>query len=172
MGPEGRLRVSILWAQLAGYTSACFRALAAEGVDVHLVYADAASNAPYDAGRLADGFAGHHWSVPDAARIQQEIEAFSPHALLICSWNNGAYRKVARAMRGRALRVLCMDNAWLATPKQWAGILASPFVIRPTYDIAFLPGERQAVFARRLGFSDERILWGLYSCDHDEFAAA
>src|SRR5207253_11320494 len=41
----------------------------------------------------------------------------------------------------------------------------------PTYDVAFLPGERQAGFARRLGFADEDILWGLYTCDHPTFAA-
>src|SRR5580692_11478906 len=104
MAADGRLRVSILWVQLAGYTAACFRALAAAGVDVHLVYADAASDAPFDDDRLAEGFAGHHWRHPDERRIQQETEAFSPHALVVCSWNVGAYRKVARSMRGRALR--------------------------------------------------------------------
>jgi len=172
MGSDGPLRVAILWMQLAGYTSACFRALAAEGVDIHLVYAEAASNAPYDVTRMASGFAGHHWGdAPDEARIEREMESFSPDAILVCSWNVGAYRRVARSMRGRTLRVLCMDNAWMATPKQWAGVLVSPFVIRPAYDIAFLPGERQAAFARRLGFSDDQILWGLYTCDHDEFSA-
>lgn len=62
-----------------------------------------------------------------------------------------------------------MDNQWLGTPKQWGGRLLSPSLIRPTYDAAFLPGERSATFARYLGFRDEEILWGFYTCD-DTFA--
>lgn len=166
------MRIAILWNQLSGYAGATFRALAAEGAEVFVVHKTAVPDAPFD-DRVATGLAGYTCDgTPDEGRLLAEIEAFRPDALLVISWNTGAYRRVARAMQGRTLRILCMDNAWLGTPKQWAGRLASPVLIRPTYDAAFLPGERQAAFARRLGFGDDRILWGLYTCDHDAFAAA
>ena len=167
------LRVAVLWKQLSGYSSACFRALTAAGVDVHLVYRDAVGDAPYDDRHIGAGFSGHHWSVaPDPGRLREEIHSFAPHALLVISWDVGTYRRLARSMRGQALRVLCMDNPWLATRKQWGGVVISRFVIQPTYDIAFLPGDRQAEFARRLGFGDDQILWGFYTCDSDAFAPA
>jgi glycosyltransferase involved in cell wall biosynthesis len=84
----------------------------------------------------------------------------------------GAYRHVARSLQGRTLRILGMDNQWLGTPKQWGGTLISRMAIRPCYDVVFLPAERQAQFARRLGFGDDRILWGFYTCDYPAFAAA
>jgi glycosyltransferase involved in cell wall biosynthesis len=64
-----------------------------------------------------------------------------------------------------------MDNQWWATPKQILGVGTSPVLVRPAYDAAFVPGERSADFARRLGFPDERIIRGIYSCDHPRFDA-
>ena len=165
------LRVAILWKQLSGYSVACFRALASEGVELLLVNPAPKPDAPYDDARLRAGLPGYAWTgAPAPDRLRREAEAFRPHALVVSSWDVGPYRRLARAMNGRALRVLCMDNPWLGTAKQWGGRLASPLAIRPAYDVAFLPGERQAAFAHRLGFDDDRILWGLYSCDHDAFS--
>jgi glycosyltransferase involved in cell wall biosynthesis len=166
------VRVAILWKQLSGYASASFAALQREGAELMVVHRAATGDAPFDDGALTLDCAGHAWSEgPDEARLRSELERFAPDALLVISWDIGAYRHISRAMRGFTLRVLCMDNSWLGTPKQWAGRIASPAVIRPCYDVAFLPGERQAAFARRLGFADDEILWGLYSCDHPTFAA-
>lgn len=166
------MRVAILWKQLSGYASASFAALQHQGADLLLVHRAATGDAPFDDGALALECAGHAWSdAPDEAKLRAELDRFAPEVLLVISWDVGAYRRISRAMAGRMLRVLCMDNSWLGTPKQWAGRLASPAVIRPCYDVAFLPGERQAAFARRLGFGDDEILWGLYTCDHPTFDA-
>jgi len=151
---------------------ACLRAVKATGADVHLVHRAATSCAPYDDGTLAQGFTGHSWEqAPDETRLRKEIEAFAPHVLLVVSWDVGGYRRLSRAMSGRTLRLLCMDNAWLGTAKQVGGVMISRLAIKPAYDAVFLPGDRQATFARRLGYADDRILWGFYSCDHDAFAA-
>lgn len=166
------MRVAILWNKMSGYAQASFQALASEGVEVFVVYRSATPDAPFDDRQVDMGLPEYRWDhAPNDDRLRTEIEAFRPDALLVISWGIGSYRRLSRAMRGRTLRILCMDNAWLGTAKQWAGRIASPVLVRPTYDAAFLPGERQAEFARRLGFGDERILWGLYTCDHDAFAA-
>ena len=60
---------------------------------------------------------------------------------------------------------MAIDNCWMATPKQRMGTLIAPWFIRPLADMIWVPGERQAAFARRLGFEQRAILWGLYSCD-------
>lgn len=157
---------------MSGYARASFAALQEAGAELMLVHRAASGDAPYDDDRLAMGVRGHVWSeAPDEAAIRADLEAFQPHALLVISWDVGAYRRVARSWQGRTLRVLCMDNSWLGTAKQWGGRVIAPAVIRPTYDVAFLPGERQAAFARRLGFAEDEILWGLYTCDHPTFAA-
>lgn len=165
-------RVAILWKQMSGYARASFAALQDAGADVYLAHRSATEDAPFDDDRLTVGAESHVWSeAPDEDLVRGQLERFKPDAVLVISWDVGAYRRISRSMRGRTLRILCMDNPWLATPKQWAGRAAARMLIRPTYDVAFLPGERQATFARYLGFTDDEILWGLYTCDYPTFAA-
>lgn len=163
-------RIYALWQQMSGHTAACFRALAAEGADVRILHREATLDAPFDDASLTKGLDVRTWkdSVDDDL-VAGELEEFEPDILFVCSWNVGAYRRSARRWRGRALRVVMMDNQWLGTPKQWAGRLARRAIITPAYDAAFVAGERQAVFARHLGFDPQQILTGVYSCDESFF---
>jgi glycosyltransferase involved in cell wall biosynthesis len=166
-----RPRVAILWQALSGYAHAAFSELAARGVEVLVVHRAGAGDAPFDADAITRGLRATSWAdAPDAAAVEAAVARVEPHALLVSSWHIDAYRRAARRRRGETLRVLCMDNQWWATPKQVLGVASSRLLIGPAYDAAFLPGERSADFARRLGFTDERIIRGLYSCDHDRFA--
>lgn len=167
------MRIAILWKQMSGFARASFGALCDQGAELLLVHRSATADAPFDDERLGLGVESTRWSdaPPAASALRQQLERFAPDALLVCSWDVGAYRRVASAMRGRTLRILSMDNPWLGSVKQWGGRVVAPMVIRPAYDAAFLPGERQAAFAHRLGFGDDRILWGVNTCDHRAFAA-
>jgi glycosyltransferase involved in cell wall biosynthesis len=58
-----------------------------------------------------------------------------------------------------------MDNQWRGTLRQYLGVIASPWYVRRLYDVAFAAGERQTCYARRLGFSDDRIWQGILCPD-------
>lgn len=164
-------RVAVLWAGLSGYMSAQLSALVAKGVDVVVFHEVSSSDAPFDGEALTHGLRAHAWSdAPDEAEVEQLVEEFDPDALLVISWNFGGYRRVSRRWRDRTLRVLCMDNQWWGTAKQWGGVATARWVIQPAYDVALVAGERQADFARRLGFTDEQLIWGVYQGDYDRFA--
>lgn len=167
-----RLRIAILWVQMAGYTHASFAALREAGAEVLLVHRAATADAPFDDVALDRGIDALRWDTapPPDGELRAALDRFAPDVILVSSWNVGAYRRVTRSMRGRSLRVLFMDNQWLGTLKQWGGWALSRALIRPTYDAVFVPGERQAAFARRLGFPEDRTLWGAYTCNHPAFA--
>jgi glycosyltransferase involved in cell wall biosynthesis len=163
----GRPRVAVLWEALNGYMRSVFQALMDEGADLLVVHRDVLSESPFDEELIASGIRTESWmGSPDTAGVDEALRTFQPHVLLVASWHIGPYRKVARRLRGRTLRILAISNQWLATPKQRAGVLVAPLVIRPTYDAALVCDERQAVFAERLGFPAERLLWGMNTCDH------
>jgi glycosyltransferase involved in cell wall biosynthesis len=167
-----RLRVTVLWQGMSGYTRACFAALADLGAEVRVVHSRPTADAPFAGDAIVSGLHTTSWQdAPDADALEADLDAFDPHVLLVSSWHIHPYRRAARRRRGRTLRVLCMDNQWWGTAKQWLGVATAPWAVRPAYDAAFLPGERQADFAHRLGFSDERIIRGMYSADHGRFAA-
>src|SRR4029450_836730 len=169
---DERPRIAICWQGMSGYAHACFSALSRLGVEVRVFHRAGAGDARSATQAITRGLpATACRGEPDPEVLEATVEALDPHALLVSSWHIGPYRPLARSWRGPALRVLCMDNQWWATPKQRLGVLTSPFVVRPAFDAAFLPGERSADFARRLGFDDDRIIRGIYSCDPPRFAA-
>lgn len=165
------VRVAILWTRLSGYFTASIEALRAEGAEVVVFHEAGNAEAPFDAG-AADGLTSYEWSTtPDAELLRRVLDEFRPDLMIVSSWNVGAYRREARRWRGRALRCMGMDNQWWGTAKQWLGVAASRVVVRPSYDVVLVAGERQAAFARRLGYTAEQTLWGLYTGDYHRFAA-
>lgn len=168
------MRVAVLWPGLSGYISSCLQELAQEpGVDLLVAYAPPVDEAPFDDAEF-------RWipdpvrltSPPDRAELLARIARFRPDVMLVVSWHIPAFRHVLRHLNPRPLRVLCMDNQWHGTLKQYMGILGSRWYLHPLYDAVFLPGERQASFAQRLGFRPERIWRGLYCPDNESFARA
>lgn len=167
-----RPRIAVLWSTTSGYLHASLSALHDAGADVLLTYQHAdTTTAPFDDAVLTAGLDAHGWrDRPDELPIRDLVEAFEPHAVLVSSWHIKPYRRLARSMAGSAVRVLCMDNPWRGTAKQWLGVATAPAFLRPAYDAAFVAGERQAVFATKLGFPAERMLWGVVCCDYEPFA--
>lgn len=122
--------------------------------------------APYSVTQLLAGLkAALFPSYPKESQVWQLLNEYRPEVLLVSSWHIDSYRKVARKTRGRLVRVLCMDNQWHGTLKQWAGRLISSWYIDPLYDAAFVPGWEQVRFAQYLGFDSRRIWTGLYSTE-------
>ena len=168
------MRVAVLWPGLSGYINACLKEIASRPqVELLVAYAPAVDEAPF----AEDEF---EW-IPDAVRLTPRpnqadllarIGRFKPDVMLVVSWHIPAFRYVLSRLNPRPLRVLCMDNQWLGTLKQRLGVLSSRWYLHPLYDAVFLPGERQVSFARRLGFSPDRIWQGLYCPDNESFARA
>lgn len=161
------MKVAVLWTRLSGYLNACLRELAARpGVDLLVAHDAAGEDAPFEDGQFSWMTSRIKYAVrPDRDALLEQVRRFAPDLLLVNSWHIGEFRHVLQHLRPRPLRVLCMDNQWHGTWKQRLGVIGSPWYVRRLYDAAFLPGERQACFARRLGFSDDRIWQGLLCPD-------
>jgi glycosyltransferase involved in cell wall biosynthesis len=157
------MRILVLWTHLSGYMRACLDRLGQmPGVELHVVSMPSDPSATFEDHEVSPTAATCYWLTPslDLSALHDRIQ---PDVLVVCSWHIGAYRRLAR--RSRALRVLAMDNQWLGTLKQWLGIAASPWFLRPAYDRALVPGDRAAQFASRLGFGQDAIWRGSYCGD-------
>jgi glycosyltransferase involved in cell wall biosynthesis len=165
------VRVAVLWQDMSGYFNACLKALSASAdVDLFVAHPEVDPEVPFDDAQFAWLPIRHLWrGQPDARSLIAELESFRPDVVLVSSWHIPPYRKVVKHFQGRALRILCMDNQWMETPKQWLGRLSRRIYLAPYFDMAFVSGDRQAQFARHLGFGQTRILRGLYCCDTDAF---
>jgi glycosyltransferase involved in cell wall biosynthesis len=165
-----RVRVAYLQKAPSGHADACLRALSQEA-ELFVTMPPSLEDAPYD--RSLFDWASNIYPL-DSLKLDDglvaAVEDFRPDVTLVVGWEQPAYRRCALALRGSSLRVVGMDNQWLATPKQYLGIATRRFYLRPYFDAAFLPGQRQRDFALRLGFPNERIFEGFYAADVDAFA--
>jgi glycosyltransferase involved in cell wall biosynthesis len=166
------LRIAVLWQRMTGYLNACLHALTATGrVSLRVAYAAPSKDAPYDETDFSPFLRQYRWhDRPDRKGLSALLDEEGLDAILVCSWNVPAYRARLPALgRQGVIRVLCMDNQWNSTPRQWLGRLTWRQYLRPYYDLAFVPGYRQLQFARRLGFQHEHIMRGLLSADTPAF---
>ena len=167
------MKIAILWTRLSGYLNACLKELGSkEGVELFICHELPVDDAPFEECQfdwIPNRMAWRTKCNPGV--LAQKLRLFGPDIMIVPSWHIPVYRRIARQYAGRCWRVMVMDNPWRGTLKQRLGILISPFYVKPITDAVWLPGERQAVFARKLGFSQNSILRGCYSCDHTSFAS-
>lgn len=166
------MRVAFLWNNFSGYYNACLKELASRGgTELFVCHEAFKQTAPYDESQFAWIKNRISWRTSDdLSNLQKQLSDFRPDILIFASWNKPVYRAIAKHFAGKAFRVMGMDNCWLGTLKQCVGILIAPYYVRPLADAVWLPGERQAVFARKLGFEARVIMRGSLSCDQRPIA--
>ena len=168
------MRVAILWTRLSGYLNACLKELASrEGVELFVSYQEAEQQAPFSDDQFSWFPNSLEWRAQeDLTSLDARLRAFNPDIVVFSGWHLPAYRRVTKELSKRCWRVMAMDNCWRATLKQRIGTLVAPWYILPIADAVWVPGERQALFARRFGFAERNILWGLLSCDQPALETA
>lgn len=163
------MRIAILWTQLSGYMNSALRALAEAGGDLLVIHEMARQSNPF-------GEAAFSWirqrrqytGEPDSKVVLDALSVFQPELIVAC-WHVRAYQTACRHFRKTAARVGCADNQWQSTFRQNVGRLLAPIYLHGSYDAFFVPGERQCEWARKMGFVEERIWRGLYTCDAQAF---
>lgn len=165
-------RIAVLWTELSGYLNSCLRAL----VDRHpielMVYRVAQeeqTHRPYDEMLFAwlprlHTIAGNSRRTTTA--VYDQLRSFEPDAVLVSGWSVPVYRAVTQRLKRKGVYVISgLDNPWRGTLKQWAGVMLSRWYLHSRFDAVWVPGERAAVFARKLGFTGRKLMFGLYSAD-------
>lgn len=161
-------RVLVLYTELAPYVLASLRALAACGVQVHVVRWPVNSEAPF-ALETEGIYLYERRELDDDALLELAV-GLAPGLVLCSGWIDKGYVKICRAMRRRgAVTVLCSDTAWQGKPRQWVAAIGGRFVLPRIFSRAWVTGRRQAVYARKLGFASSDIHTGFYAADTEHF---
>ncbi len=166
------MRIAILWIELTGYLNACLKELASRpGIELFVARRTPGAEAPFADEQFQWIAEQLIWRSPsDLNLLHIKLEQFRPDLIVIAGWAVPEYRKAARRWKSRAVRVMTMDNCWRGSLSQRFGSIMSPFLVKTLADAIWVPGDRQAAFATRLRFDEDRILRGLYSCDYFAFS--
>jgi len=164
------MKITALWSCLASYTVAFFRELvASENCRLQLIYQKPNPSAPYDRFDLSFCDLSMEDSTQNRTKLEEMVHGFAPNCILMCSWAFPHFMRLAREMRRRGVYVVAaIDNQWRGTLKQHVGVLSSSWFLKSTIDTFLVAGDRQAYFARKLGFED--VLHGYYAADTSQFS--
>jgi len=167
------MRVAVLMTGLTAYQATCFQEFARLGNQLLLVHPPSMAYAPFAATEFDESVRALVWrsneEMPSPAELLPVVEEFAPDVVVMWSWDGKGYRSVMKAFRDRALRVIFTSNFWHGSWKQYAGLAVHRFYVDPLFDVAWVPGERSELFARRIGFKGDSIIRGANSADVDQF---
>jgi len=103
-------------------------------------------------------------------QLEEHCLSFAPDLVYVAGWVDKDYKKIARRLKERGTIVVSgLDNVWKGTLRQRLACIFSKALIKPYFTYLWVAGHRQYQFARRLGYSKEYILTGLYSADVEKF---
>lgn len=166
------LKIAVLWTHLSGYMNACLQALEkTPSVELFVANIRSSPEAPFHESMFSWIKNRYEWeNYVDSAKLVEQLQEFDPDVILCGNWHINGYRKSLKALKHKTVRIFASDRPWLGTPRQWLGKFSSRFYLHPMCEGMFVAGERQVVFAKKMGFSEEEIIRGLYSCDQEMFS--
>ena len=162
-------RILFLYPELAGYFLASVQELAkADTVGaVMVVHWPVNQEAPFEFRPNSDYDLREK---PDSyEELAKHILDFDPTAIICSGWRDYFYLLAVRKWRNRVVTMVTFDNWWTGSTKQRIGVWTSPFWIKRLFHSAWVPGTPQSQFARKLGFTDNQILKGLYCANPAPF---
>lgn len=163
--PPPKKKVLFLYYELAGYVVACLEQLAAAfPVEIHLVRYPVVQVAPFQFQLSKSIHLYERKSYTDEQLIAL-TDTIQPDFLFCCGWADKGYLGVAKHLKKRIPVVLTLDNPWLGTTKQRIAGLLGKFYLPRIFTHCWVPGEPNAIYARKLGFTGEKLRTGMYSAD-------
>ncbi len=161
--------ILVLYTELAGYTIASLDALARNNVKVHIVRLPINAEAPFDFS-INKSISVYDRKSFDESALQKLAAEIRPNLILCSGWNDKGYLNVCKTWKSEIPVVLAMDNKWNGSARQQIARVVSRFTILSCFTHCWVPGEKQAHYARKLGFKRNKIKTGFYTCDTPLFS--
>jgi glycosyltransferase involved in cell wall biosynthesis len=167
-------KILFLYAEAMGYILATIREIAQENLDIYFVHWDDKKLTPFEITQIPNVtlIKRSELSTKDLLRFSRRI---APDVTYVSGWQDRGYLKIARNLIKHHHKVVVgFDDQWRVSKfKHRVGsILGSLGYFSRFYSHAWVSGPYQFEYARRLGFSKEKIIFDLLSADSNLFPNA
>lgn len=165
------MKFLVLYEELASYFLTCLDHLAkTTDCKIVLYMKQVNSVAPFD-------FSSTHKNITIIEREKiseleflNSIKAFDPDFTYVSGWMHKPYLNAIKQLRLKNV-VIGFDNQYTGSLKQTLGAIYFKLTLRSYFKGAFVPGQKQRTFAKKLGFSDNEIALNVYCCDHELYTS-
>ena len=161
-------KVLVLYRELAGYIVNCLEYVAKkENIQIEIVAYPIAAEAPFQFS-FSDRITVHRRSdVSDEKLVS--MTSSGQYELIFCGgWFDKGYLNAIKS-KGNTPAVIGFDKQWKGSLKDHLATLYLRIKVTPLFDLAFVPGSEQVMFASKMGFSQAKIKTGIYVCDNPRF---
>ena len=158
-------KIAFLYSEIAGYFMACAESLAKKG-QVLIIRWPTNAEAPFefDSSTNLEIITKTDHSQPQLAKI---LTNFKPDIVVCSGWMDKDYLKLVKGLDKNVVKVLSLDNHWNGGIKQRIACALSPFFLKRYFSHAWVPGNKQELYAKKLGFKSA-IIKGFY-CANTSF---
>ncbi|MFN6379194.1 MAG: glycosyltransferase family 4 protein [Flavobacteriales bacterium] len=162
-------RLLVLYRELAGYFVNSMNHLADEcNFEIDIVAYPVKSDAPFRF-EFSKNIHLHSRTNLSAADLMLLSKSKSYDLIFCGGWSDKDYLSVVKA-NGNVASLIGFDKQWLGTWRDVLGVIYLRLKVRSLFDFAFVPGREQAQFAKYMGFKENRIFTGAYTCESHRFA--
>ncbi|HAS8565183.1 TPA: glycosyltransferase [Vibrio vulnificus] len=168
-----KTKVLFLYSEIGPYNIPVFEELAVTfNCDIHVVRWDKNCLKPYSPMQI-DGVTYYKRSEFDEKKLKDLIEFIKPEIIYVSGWMDNLYLKVVEPIKPKGIPIVTgFDDIWIGSLRQVIGQYYFRLRLNKYFSHAWVAGEAQYEFARRLGFSRENIVFDLLSADIKNFLSA
>lgn len=163
-----RKKILFLYNELAGYFLACIEKLSELfEVEIHVVRYPLNPVAPFEF-KFNDHIKYYERKNYNRNSLIALAKEINPDLIYTGGWMDKDYISVSKCFKNIPV-VLSSDMPWLGTIKQYIASVVGPLYLPRIFTHCWVPGEPNAVYARKFGFKNKRLLTGMYAADYDVF---
>lgn len=165
--------ILFLYTQIADYFLNCVSTILqiTSNCNVIFVASNIDPNAPYKIDNLDFNVIINQDN--DIKKLLGIYAQLKPDIIYIAGWTDKNYLRIGKqAKQENKIVILGMDNPWRGDIRQYIGRLYFSLFFKKNFSHIWIPGLPQYEFARRMGFSQDKILLNLYSANTNLFLKA
>jgi glycosyltransferase involved in cell wall biosynthesis len=163
------MRILFLYTELAEYTMACLQALRKQKATIMVVHFPINPEAPFAFDQEAKAGFFDLSAIPDYASLEELVNRFQPDKIVCSGWINKWYLRICRKWSAKATCIITLDNHWNGGFKQQLMSILGKIWLSKWFKKIWVPGAPQKTYALRLGFPEQCIMTGFYTCDTERF---
>lgn len=163
------MRILFLYSELAEYTMACLQALKKQSVEIKVVHFPINPEAPFAFDEEAKAMLHDLSAFPTYSALEELVTKFQPQKIVCSGWINKWYLRVCRKWSKKATCIITLDNHWNGGFRQQLMSILGKVWLSKWFSKIWVPGSPQKAYAIRLGFPEQSIMTGFYTCDVDRF---
>jgi glycosyltransferase involved in cell wall biosynthesis len=164
------MHLLVLYEELAWYFVNCLNVLAKKTNITILVFSKRVNQvAPFKFDFVHPNITIYEREEFQFENLLKKCSEFNPQFLYLGGWSYKPYIRLVKTLKIKN-SAIGFDNQYNGSLKQLVGSIYFRLKLKPYFKGAFVPGIRQELFAKKLGFKTTLIAQGAYCCDTTLFA--